>query len=204
MSSPNAHRLNCINAVNGGFAEYCVFPAAKLFPFSNISWEEAALYEAAACAVHGVDRIAPKPGSKILILGAGATGLLLGQLLRLNGGSYITVASNAGPKIELARSYGFADEIVALTREKPTEQWDALRAEHTVGFDVVVEATGDASMLPLAIDFCARGGTVVFYGAYEPSATISINPSRIFLDEITILGYVPAYSGPIWESQKAH
>jgi D-arabinitol dehydrogenase (NADP+) len=105
----------------------------------------------------------------------------------LNGWSYITIASNAGLKIDLARSYNFVDEVVAVDRVKPEEQWSMLRAAHPRGFDVVVEATSVLNMLPMAIDLCARGGTVVFYGACEPSARILVQPSRIILDEITLL-----------------
>lgn len=54
----------------GGFAEYCAFPAEKLFKFHNLSWEDAACFEAASCAIHGLDRIRPEVGSKILLIGA--------------------------------------------------------------------------------------------------------------------------------------
>jgi D-arabinitol dehydrogenase (NADP+) len=65
--------------VDGGFAEYCAYPAEKLFHFENCSWEEASLFEVASCAVHGMDRIRPEVGSNILLIGAGPTGLCLAQ-----------------------------------------------------------------------------------------------------------------------------
>ena len=77
---------------------------------------------------------------------------------------------------------------MGLDRKTPELQWDEFKKRHPKGWDIVVEATGAPKMLPKAIDCCARGGTVVFYGAYDPKDTIEISPARIFLDEITILG----------------
>lgn len=54
--------------------------------------------------------------------------------------------------------------------------------------DVVVEATGSAKILEDAIHYVRRGGKLVVYGVYSSSAKVSWPPSKIFGDEITILG----------------
>jgi D-arabinitol dehydrogenase (NADP+) len=43
-------------------------------------------------------------GSSVLMLGAGPTGLVLAQLLRLNGGCHVVVAAPEGLKMDLAKS----------------------------------------------------------------------------------------------------
>lgn len=174
--------------MNGGFAEYCAYSAAKLFHFNNLSWEEASLFEATACAVHGMDRIKAPVGSKILLLGAGATGLCFAQLLKINGGAHVAIASNAGPKMDLARSLNVADEYIEFDRSDPAAQWADLKVRHPRGFDVVVEATGSLTILEKAIDLCARSGMLVFYGVYDPDALIQISPAKIFFNEITLIG----------------
>ena len=60
--------------------------------------------EPASCAAHGLDKISPKQGSSVLLLGAGPTGLMLAQLLRLNGGAHVVIAAPEGLKIDLAKS----------------------------------------------------------------------------------------------------
>lgn len=50
---------------------------------------EAILVEPAACASHGIERMAPKPGSTVLLFGCGPTGMLLAQLLRANGAAHV-------------------------------------------------------------------------------------------------------------------
>ncbi|OXV09723.1 hypothetical protein Egran_02514, partial [Elaphomyces granulatus] len=174
--------------LDGGFAEYCTYSAAKLFKFTNLSWAEASLFEASACAVHGLDRIRPPVGSTILLLGAGPTGLCLAQLLKLNGAVHVVIASNAGPKMELAKSLNVADEYVEFDRADAAPQWRELRGRYPIGFDVVVEATGDHKVLEKSIEYCSRGGMLVFYGVYQQDASIVISPSRVFLDEITMIG----------------
>jgi D-arabinitol dehydrogenase (NADP+) len=176
--------------VDGGFAEYCAYPAEKLFHFENLTWEEASLFEAASCAVHGMDRIRPEVGSSILLIGAGPTGLCLAQLLKANGGSHMVIASNKGPKMDLAKKLNCADEYVELDRQDPSQQWADLKARYAFGFDVVVEASGSHEVLEKAIDYCTRGGKLVYYGVYPKEAVINVSPARVFLDEITMIGYV--------------
>lgn len=84
----------CITAYGGntpgGFAEYCRYPSNKVFPIKNLTDLEAVLIEPASCAAHGIERIAPKVGSNILLFGCGPTGILLAQLLRQNGGCNVS------------------------------------------------------------------------------------------------------------------
>jgi len=56
------------------------------------------------------------------------------------------------------------------------------------GFDIVVEATGSAKVLEDAINYVRRGGKLVVYGVYSNEARVTWPPSKIFGDEITILG----------------
>jgi hypothetical protein len=50
--------------------------AGRVFKIKNLSWVDATLLEPASCAAHGLDKIAPKMGSSVLMLGAGPTGLV--------------------------------------------------------------------------------------------------------------------------------
>jgi D-arabinitol dehydrogenase (NADP+) len=87
-----------------------------------LTWEEAALFEAASCAIHGMDRIRPEVGSTIVLIGSGPTGLCLSQLLKRNGGQHVVLASNKGRKIDLAKKLNTADEYLELDRLSPENQ----------------------------------------------------------------------------------
>ncbi|RDA94263.1 hypothetical protein CP533_0612 [Ophiocordyceps camponoti-saundersi (nom. inval.)] len=176
--------------LNGGFAEYCAYPAAKVFKFKNkdLDWADATLIEPASCACHGLEKIRPKLGSHALLFGAGPTGLMLAQLLRQNGCCQVTIAAPRGPKMELAKSLDAADTYVELSRENPEPQFAKIKEDNPYGFDIVVEATGSAKILEDGINYVRRGGTLVVYGVYANADKVSWPPSKIFGDEITIIG----------------
>ncbi|KIW58112.1 chlorophyll synthesis pathway protein BchC [Exophiala xenobiotica] len=174
--------------MDGGFAEYCAYPAKRVFQIKNLSDVDATLLEPASCAAHGLDKIAPKMGSSVLMFGAGPTGLVLAQLLRLNGGCHVVIAAPEGLKMNLAKSLDAADEYVELSRKNPEAQFEKLKAENPYGFDIVVEATGSVKILEDSINYVRRGGKLVVYGVYANKDRVSWPPSKIFGDEITILG----------------
>jgi len=186
--------LMCENAnfhgvtINGGFAEYCAYPAGKVFKIENLDWADATLLEPASCACHGLDKIRPKLGSHVLMFGAGPTGLMLAQLMRQNGGCKVTIAAPGGLKMDLAKSLEAGDHYVELSRSDPQAQFNQLKQDNPHGFDVVVEATGSVKILEDSINYVRRGGTLVVYGVYNSTDRVSWPPSKIFGDEITILG----------------
>lgn len=174
--------------MDGGFAEYCAYPAKRVFPIKNLSDVDATLLEPASCAAHGLDKIAPKMGSSVLMFGAGPTGLVLTQMLRQNGGCHVVVAAPEGLKMDLAKSLDAADEYVELSRKDPSAQFEQIKKDNPYGFDIVVEATGSVKILEDSINYVRRGGKLVVYGVYASRDRVSWPPSKIFGDEITILG----------------
>ncbi|KAF8223430.1 GroES-like protein [Tricholoma matsutake] len=172
----------------GGFAEYVAVQSKKVCKIFNLSDEEATLVEPAACAIHGLDKLNSPVGSEVLVLGAGPTGLILAQLLKLNGASRVVIAANRGIKTKVARDLDCGDEYVELDRLNPEPQWTKLKTAHPYGFDIVVEATGSEKVANDAIYYVRRGGTLMIYGVYSNSSLVHWPPSKIFGDEINIIG----------------
>lgn len=112
-----------------------------------------------------MDKLSPPVGAEALILGAGPTGkypfltvsalrcycnyrhsssdlsfvgLILAQLLKLNGASHVVLAANKGIKTQIAQSLNAADVYYELDRESPEAQWAEIREKYPHGFDVVV------------------------------------------------------------------
>jgi D-arabinitol dehydrogenase (NADP+) len=143
--------------------------------------------EPTACAIHGMDLIALKPGSSVLLFGAGPTGIILAQLLKLNGALHLTVAAPAGPKLDLV-SHLAADEVVSIDRHDAQYHRDRLLREHRRGFDYVIEATGSPQLCNEALQYVRPGGHVVVYGVYPTSARLNWSPYEIFQKQLTIVG----------------
>jgi D-arabinitol dehydrogenase (NADP+) len=66
------------------------------------------------------------------------SGLILAQLLKLNGASRVVIAANRGIKTKIARDLDCGDEYIELDRLNPEPQWTEFKAAHPYGFDIVV------------------------------------------------------------------
>ena len=111
----------------GGFSEAVLAPAGKCHNADDLDLATALLAEPTACVVHGMDILQLRPGSDVLVFGAGPTGLILTQLLRNGGAGRVTVAARTPFKLELAAALG-ADETVQLDGATRTRLAPAGRA----------------------------------------------------------------------------
>jgi D-arabinitol dehydrogenase (NADP+) len=153
--------------VPGGFAQYIVAPAGKCHPVDDLAPEVAVLAEPTACVMHGLDLLELRPGSDVLVFGAGPTGLVLAQLLRYVGASRVTVAAPTAFKLEVAKRHG-AD---------------------------VIDATGTVAVLSRCVSLTRDGGTVFVYGMTEEAAELTVSPYEIFRRELVLKGsFSQAYS----------
>jgi D-arabinitol dehydrogenase (NADP+) len=171
----------------GAFAEYVLVRAEKCFPTGDLDPRAAVMTEPVACAVHGMDVLALRPGSSVLLFGAGPSGLVLSQLLVRGGAARLTVAAPTQFKLDLAREFG-ADATVLLDREHPEAALEQLRRHAPGGFDAVVDATGAARLGGLSLELVRDGGTVLLYGMADEQAAIPVRPYEIFRRQLTIKG----------------
>jgi D-arabinitol dehydrogenase (NADP+) len=172
---------------NGGFAEYLRIRADRLYIINRLSPREAVMVEPTACAVHGIEVLNVKPGSEVLLFGAGPTGQVLAQLVKLNGAARLVVAAPPGPKLDLAAKLA-ADDVVPIDRQNPEVHRKRLQELSPNGFDYVIEATGAAPMCEEALRFVRRRGTLLVYGVYPEKAFARFNPFDLFRGEISIKG----------------
>lgn len=178
----------------GGAAEYVVAPAGKCHPVDDLAPEVALLAEPVACVLHGLDVLDPRPGSDVLLFGAGTTGLILTQLLRNHGAGRLTVAAPTRFKLDLAASFG-ADETVQVERSDPDGAATTLRRIAPDGFDVVIDATGAPSVVRQCLPLTRDGGTILLYGMTPEKTEIPVRPYEIFRRELTIKGsFTQAYT----------
>ena len=172
----------------GGFAEYLTAPAAYTYSVKGIADDTAVATEPAACAMHGLETLQVKPGSTALVFGAGPTGILLSQLLVHGGAAKVTVAASTAFKLERATALGI-DATYLMDRSDLAGDVAALKeASGSVGYDIVVDATGAPAVTETTVGLTRDGGTVMIYGVAEPADTVRLSPYDIFRREITIKG----------------
>jgi D-arabinitol dehydrogenase (NADP+) len=172
----------------GFFAEYVAVPHTLVFSAEGLPRDTAVFAEPAACAMHGVENLQLRPGSTVLVLGAGPTGLLLAQLIVNGGASSVTVAGPSQFKLDRASALGI-DNTVKIYRGNPQANLDTLlEASGGEGYDVVVEATGATELGDICVPLTRNGGTVLIYGVTRADEVVKFHPFDVFRREITIKG----------------
>jgi D-arabinitol dehydrogenase (NADP+) len=171
----------------GGFAEFVVTDADRCFAVDDLDPFVAVFTEPTACVVHGLDVLALQPESRVLLFGAGPTGLILGQLLAGTGAGSLTVAAPSRHKLEMIEERG-ADATVLIDRSAPERSQAELLQLAGDGFDVVIDATGALPVLEQTIGLTRTGGTVFVYGMTREADRWAVPSYEVFRRELTIKG----------------
>ena len=147
---------------HGTFRRYLAHNALFVHKLSeDISYIEGAFVEPFAVAFNAIVKAGIIPGESILITGAGSIGLVILQLAKIAGASWITVADIDSYRLGLAKKLG-ADEVVT----KINEEIESSK------YDCVIEATGDGRVYDRAIDTIMKGGRIVIVGMSNSPATV--------------------------------
>ncbi|MDP2604144.1 MAG: alcohol dehydrogenase catalytic domain-containing protein [Deltaproteobacteria bacterium] len=168
---PNRSVMGILNA-DGAFAEYVAVPVANLHLVPDkVSDEEAVFTEPLAAAFEILEQVQLNLGDQVLVLGDGKLGNLCAQVLRLTGAS-VTALGKHEDKLKLIKHSG--------VRAVHLKDWQPRQ------FDVVVEATGSASGLELALGALRPRGTLVLKSTIAGNHDVSLAP--IVINEITVIG----------------
>jgi 2-desacetyl-2-hydroxyethyl bacteriochlorophyllide A dehydrogenase len=174
--------------LNGGLEERLVVPTYTAFRLPpGITAEIGCLAEPVACCIHGMDRLAPRSGTPLLIIGAGPAGLILTRLAQLAGAAPIVVSEPNPERRAAALAFG-ADHALDPTEAGWGESLDELTEGQ--GFDSVIEAVGAPATVELAVARAARGGRVLLFGVAPMDAVARLRPYEIFARELTLIGTV--------------
>jgi L-iditol 2-dehydrogenase len=183
---------------NGCFAKYVKLPAHLLHRIpSQVSFEEAALMEPLAVAIHAVDdRCGIDAGDLVVIMGPGAIGLLAAQVARAEGaGDVIVVGTSRDAMPRLACAAGLGFEICNIEEDDLAERVRFL--SNGDGADVVVEAAGASAAVQQGIDVLRRGGRMAVVGIIGQDQ-ISLGWDRMVSKGLSILfSYSSRYEN--WE-----
>ncbi len=174
---PNRTTLGIVNR-DGAFAEYLTLPIENLHIVpENVTDEEAVFVEPLAANFEMLKQVHIRPIDHVVVLGDGKMGQLAVQVLALTGCDVILVGKHE-EKLALAAARGIT------TR----------RLEHTESFvlddgqrvDIVVECSGSAQGLELAMRLVRPRGTIFLKSTVAEQSTFSLAP--IVIDEIRVQG----------------
>ncbi len=155
---------------DGGFAEFVRVPAWNLlFLPEGVSVEDGAMTEPAAVAVHALRQAGIDVGDRLLILGAGPIGLMVGMWAKAWGAGKVLLVDIDPEKLEFARKLGF--EHVCNPQEDDLAAW--VQDLTGVGADLVIEASGSSVALEQSMLTAKVFGNVVLMGNPEGNMSLS-------------------------------
>ncbi|MCE5348149.1 MAG: galactitol-1-phosphate 5-dehydrogenase [Bacteroidales bacterium] len=169
---------------DGAFAEYIAIPQHILYKIpENVSFEQAAMVEAVAVALHSINISGIKPGDKCVLVGVGMIGTFILKLLNISGASSI-IAIDISPKhLELAEKSGASHSFLS-TDEKLNEK--ILTLTKNRGADIAFEAVGKSTSVNIAIDAIRKGGKAVLVGNISPEIDFPLQ--KVVTRELKVLG----------------
>ncbi|MCD6509075.1 MAG: zinc-binding alcohol dehydrogenase family protein [Thermoprotei archaeon] len=171
--------------VDGAFAEYVKVPAEKVYRLpKGVSYEDGALIEPLAVAVHVTRRGKIGLGDSIAILGSGPIGLLIAQVARCAGARRIIMTDVLGYRLRLAERLG-ADVTINAKDEDPVRR--ILEETNNMGVDVAIEAAGAPPTPAQALRVTKPHGRVVIIGFFE-MPSVQLNILDIVAKELHVYG----------------
>lgn len=179
----------------GSFAEYVCVPEVNAVKFDpSISFEQAALFEPATIALHGLERTGYKGGHTVAILGTGPIGMLTAQWATIFGASKVVVFDIVPEKLDLALELG-ADAAVNTLEDGFMDK--AMVLTDGVGYDYVYETAGNTITMRMAFELAANKAGVCFIGTPKKELTFSVKEwENLNRKEFTLTGSWMSYSAP--------
>jgi len=176
--SPGTYRRN------GAFAEYVAIPQHILYRIpENVTFEQAAMVEAVAVALHSVNISSMKPGSSCLVTGAGMIGVFLIKLLKVVGPSVIIAADINKERLETAKAAG-ADSVLIAADGSFSEKIGSFTSGR--GADIVFDVAGTNDSFNTSVNSVRKGGTLVLVGNFTPVVEFPLQ--KVVTGELKILG----------------
>ncbi|WP_321873905.1 2,3-butanediol dehydrogenase [Burkholderia ubonensis] len=179
---------------DGGMADFAVVPAYMLHRLPDaVSFEQAAVMEPAAVALHALRRGGLRLGDACAVVGLGPVGLLLVRLAKLQGATTIVAIDVSAERLAAARRLGATHALDARTFDAAGLRDAILAATGALGVDVSFEAAGLPATFEAAMQALRKGGRLVMVGLMPRAG---FDAFRAVNDELTFtasVGYRHAY-----------
>lgn len=174
---------------NGGFAEYVVVPVWNLMELSDkIEYDEAAMFEPMAVAVHAMRKLNVKSDDTVAICGAGTIGMLLAIFLMEVGVRNLYVLGNHGISKETLTKLGLPEDHFVDVRTIDAARY-IKRITNGEGVDKYFECVGSNASVSQAIEVTAPQGSICYVGNPHSDMTFEKNVYwQILRKQLTIVG----------------
>ncbi len=192
--SGNSHHCGSLTALgihlDGGFAEFVRVPAAavrlgNVTPLADgVSFEAAAANEAFSCVYNAFDRYRVRAGETVVIIGAGAIGMMHAKLAFMSGAA--TVILNDLSASRLAECARLEPRLITVQDDLPGRVRDLTGGRMA---DVVITACSAAAAQQAAFSLAGIDGRVNFFGGLpKGKENVSLDTNIIHYKQLTVTG----------------
>lgn len=175
-------------SIDGGFAELVVSPETHVYRVpENVSMKAAALSELTGCAFHCIERCDIPYSGDVLIIGSGASGMLLAMLAKSSEAGTVTVIDSNQGKLDKIAAKGV--NTVLVDREDDANHEKILMEQYPHGFDVIIDAAGDPALSERTFELLKPQGKFANYSfSNTEKKDITLNISLIARKELNYIG----------------
>jgi threonine dehydrogenase-like Zn-dependent dehydrogenase len=185
-----------LRGTGGGFGDSYVTHETAVYPVpSHLTQDQAALTEPISIPMHAAMRFAPKPGDKVLVIGAGSIGLMTTMVLHaLVPDAEITVLARYPHQQELAERLG-ARQILkradysGIARISGGKYFSAPLNKGVVigGFDTIYDCVANPATTNDALRWVRADGTIVMVGSHmAPMPKVDLTP--VWYHQVKLVG----------------
>ncbi len=156
----------------GAAAEYFAVEAEKMLKLpEQISFEQGAMVEPLAVAVHALGRHGSVEGEQVLVLGAGPIGNLVAQAAKGMGAAQVMIVDISDFRIRTAEKCGI-DHTVNNSQADLGEQIRHAFGED--GADLILECVGVNPTIEQAIEHARKGTEIIIVGVFGEKPTVDL------------------------------
>lgn len=145
---------------------------SKVTPLpDSMSFDEGAMIEPLAVAVHAVQRAGDVAGKDICVLGAGPIGILVAQVAKGLGARKVMITDVSKIRLEKARECGA--NVCVNTREKDFGE-EFLRCFGPDKADVIYDCAGNNITMGQAIQYARKGSTIILVAVFATRGDVDL------------------------------
>ena len=184
------HTLHTTNFDPGGFAEYVRVPALQtdrgiLVLPGSVSYEAGTFVEPLGCVVRAQTRAGVRPGSTVLVIGSGISGLLHIRLAAALGAGRVFATDVSPYRLQWAEKSGAHAAFDAI---EAGDDLPRLLREANGGrlADLVILCTGAASAIDQGLACLENGATFVVFAVPAPGQNHPMPLNELWRREVTV------------------
>lgn len=178
------------NIIPGGFSEYVYVSEEHLKNVAHkvpegITDEEISFYEPLGCCVRAIKRCGLIEGDKVLVVGLGSIGLLMGEGIKALGYK-VYGCDLLNERINLANKFG-----IESFNSYDSEEFAKVINEKSGGIDAVFMTSGADKAIEVGLKTVKKGGKILVFSSTPNNNGYPNN--EIYYKELTVLGsYSPS------------